>query len=362
MKLADLVVAFERIAPNALAETWDNVGLLTGDREQGVSTVLLTIDLTRQVLAEALSLGADVVYSYHPPIFKPVKNLHDGSVVFEAIRRNVAIYSPHTALDVANGGTNDNLADALGLVGRQPLRRLEPSERDLKLIVFVPGASFDVVSSALFAAGAGQIGQYSHCSFRSEGDGTFLGGAGTTPTVGARGRLEVVKEVKLETIVPIAKLESVLAALRVAHPYEEPAFDLVRLHAAPAAMGMGRIGNIPSRTLANCAAALKRHAGVTHALVSGDSGRELTRVAVCAGSGGDLLPDAIRQGAELFVSGELSHHAALSAQAAGVAVVCLLHSNSERRTLESVALRLSEALPEVSFVQSRRDLDPFVIG
>ncbi len=362
MKLGDLVTSFEKIAPSAFAESWDNVGLLAGDREQGVNTVLLTIDLTRLVLAEAFSLGADVVYSYHPPIFKPVKNVCDGSVVFEAIRRNVAIYSPHTALDVAAGGTNDNLADALGLLERKPLRTLPSGERDLKLVVFSPVGSLEVVSQALFAAGAGVIGQYSNCSFRGEGEGTFVGGAEANPTVGERGRLEVVKEVKLEMVVPISRLEAVLVALRQSHPYEEPAYDLLRLHGAPPSLGAGRIGNVAPRTLASCVDALKRHAGVAHVLVSGDLGRVVSRVAFAAGSGGDLLSDAIRQGTELFVTGELSHHATLSAQSAGVAVVCLLHSNSERRTLESVASRLGEVLPEVSFLQSQSDRDPFVIG
>lgn len=362
MKLADLIASFERIAPTSFAEAWDNVGLLTGDPEQGVNTVLLTIDLTREVLAEALSLGADVIYAYHPPLFKPVKNLYAGNVVFEAIRRSVAIYSPHTALDVATGGTNDCLADALKLENRKPLRRLTPTERDLKLVVFVPTGSVEDVSQALFAAGAGVVGQYSHCSFRTEGEGTFFGGAGTTPTVGERGRLEVVKEVKLELLVPMAKLDHVLAALRATHPYEEPAFDLVRLRAPPPSLGIGRVGTIAPRSLASCVDVLKRHVGVAHALVSGDPGRVISNVAVAAGSGGDLLQDAISQGAELLVTGELSHHSALAAQTAGLAVVCLLHSNSERRALEMVASRLGVAVPGVSFAQSRADRDPFVVA
>jgi dinuclear metal center YbgI/SA1388 family protein len=362
MKLADLIAAFERIAPTAFAESWDNVGLLVGDREQGVNTILLTIDLTREVLAEALTLGADVVYAYHPPLFKPVKNLYAGNVVFEAIRRNVAIYSPHTALDVAPGGTNDSLADALRLEERKPLRKLAAAETELKLVVFVPEGSLADVSNALFASGAGAIGQYSNCSFRTEGEGTFFGSPATSPTVGERGRFEVVKEVKLEVLVPVAHVEGVLAALRATHPYEEPAFDLVRLHASPSSQGIGRVGTIAPRTLASCVDALKRHVGVAHALVAGSPARVISRVAIAAGSGGDLLQDAISQGAELFVTGELGHHAALAAHAAGLSVVCLLHSHSERRALEAVAARLGAALPEVSFVKSRVDRDPFAIA
>ena len=186
MRVADLVGAMETIAPTRFAAPWDNVGLLVGDAEGPVSRVLLTIDCTREVLREAQAGGCEAVVSYHPPLFSAQKRFVAGSVAFEAARAGVALFSPHTALDVADGGTNDVLADALGMTERVPLRMADRPE-ELKLVTFVPAEHVEAVSRALFAAGAGRIGDYTSCSFRTAGTGTFLGGEGTHPVVGRGG-------------------------------------------------------------------------------------------------------------------------------------------------------------------------------
>jgi dinuclear metal center YbgI/SA1388 family protein len=226
MQLSTIIAILEEIAPPSLAESWDNVGLLSGDPNQDISGILLTIDYSPAVAEEARANQCDLVIAYHPPIFHPLKRLVAGSLVFDAIRRGVAIYSPHTALDVAEGGTNDLLADVLGLTDRQPLRPGELKPTQYKLVVFVPVEAVQRVSRALFEAGAGNIGNYSSCSFRSPGTGTFFGREGARPAVGEAGRLEQVEEVRLETIVPITGVNAVLGALRQSHPYEEPAYDL----------------------------------------------------------------------------------------------------------------------------------------
>ncbi|MGD0525335.1 MAG: Nif3-like dinuclear metal center hexameric protein, partial [Polyangiaceae bacterium] len=299
MRVADLVGAMETIAPTRFAAPWDNVGLLVGDAEGPISRVLLTIDCTREVLREARAGGCEAVVSYHPPLFAAQKRFVAGSVAFEAARAGVALFSPHTALDVADGGTNDVLADALGMTERAPLRTVDGADAELKLVTFVPAEHVEAVSRALFAAGAGRIGDYTSCSFRTAGTGTFFGGEGTQPVVGEAGRLEQAPELRLETVVPVGRAQAVVDALRAAHPYEEPAFDLVRLAPAPVRRGMGRVGAVTPVPGAALVDRVKRALGVEQVLVAGPIERVVSRAAVCAGSGAELTGDAIAAGAGL---------------------------------------------------------------
>ena len=361
MLVRDLAAAMDQIAPLRDAEPWDNVGLILGDPAARLGRVILCIDLTTVVVAEALRLGCTAAIAYHPPLFKDVRKLLAGSPTFEALRAGLAVYSPHTALDVAEGGTNDVLADALFLTHRQPLK-LAAGEGDLKLVTFVPAEQVERVAEALFAAGAGRIGDYRECSFRVQGTGTFFGGEGTSPAVGQKGRREAVEEVRLETVVPAGRVGEVVGALKAAHPYEEPAFDLLRRAAAPRAIGLGRIGDfedeVPRDVLIG---RIKRELGLDRVLVAGPSDGRVRRVAVCAGSCGDALDVAIARGAELYLTGELKHHDALRATAARMTVVSVLHSNSERATLSRLQRRLGDLLPGVDVVLSTADRDPFAI-
>ncbi len=362
-KVADLVGAMERIAPTAFAASWDNVGLLVGDPGAPLSRVLLTIDLTRAVLGEATSRArSDAVVAYHPPIFAAQKRFLAGSPAFEAARSGVAVYSPHTALDVSPGGTNDVLADALEMRERAPLRPAPARDAELKLVTFVPPEHVEAVSRAVFEAGAGRIGNYSSCSFRAPGTGTFFGEEGASPVVGQAGRLEEAGEVRLETVVPERRAEDVVRALRGAHPYEEPAFDLVRLAAAPSGLGLGRVGAVPRAALGAVAERVKKALGGAHVLVAGALDRPIERAAVCAGSGGELIGDALAAGADLLLTGELRHHDALRAAEAGLAVICTRHSTSERAALLPLAERLARELSGVGVIVSREDRDPFVFA
>ncbi len=361
--VADLVRSMEEVAPTRLAEPWDNVGLLVGDPEAPLGRVVLTIDCTREVLAEATRPGGDVaIVSYHPPIFDAQKRFVAGSIAYAAARAGVAVYSPHTALDAAPGGTNDVLADALGMTDRAPLRVAEQKDRELKLVTFVPEADAERVSRALFAAGAGRIGKYESCSFRSPGTGTFFGGEGTHPAVGQAGRLELAPELRLETVVPVARAAEVVRALRGAHPYEEPAFDLVRLAPPPSGLGPGRVGTVERAPLRAHVGRVKRALGVEHVLVAGSLDREVACAAVCAGSGGDLVGDAVSAGADLLLTGEVRHHDALRAVASGLAVVCTRHSVSERVALVALAQRLGELLPGVRITRAASDADPLAFA
>jgi len=365
MNVKQLVDAMEEIAPTCNAESWDNVGLLVGDPGQRLSKAMLTIDYTPAVAVEAREAACDAIIAYHPPLFEATKRVTSGGsteLIFDAICRGVAIYSPHTALDVARGGTNDMLADALMLVETLPLKLASPKAKQYKLVTFLPASALEKVSKALFDAGAGRIGNYTQCSFRSPGQGTFFGEEGTNPAAGRAGKLEVSEELRIETILPIDKVETVVAALKKTHPYEEPAFDLLTLAAPPEGLGIGRIGKIPGEATAEMLINhLKRELELGYVLVAGDAQKMVKRAAVCAGACGNLLDDAIAAKADLYITGEMRHHEALKAVRAGVTVVCTLHSKSERAVLKRLASKLKELLPDLLTSVSLMDRDPFVV-
>jgi len=362
MRLTDLLSVLEELAPIRYAESWDNVGLLVGDAGQRVSRVLLTIDYTAEVAAEARRRKCDVVVSYHPPIFEPLKRVTWPSLIHDAVRRGVAIYSPHTALDVAEGGTNDVLAEAMRLYDRRALRVSSGPAGQCKLVVFVPPYAVDKVASALFEAGAGRIGNYRCCAFRTPGTGSFFGQAGAHPAAGKAGKLERVDEFRLEMVVPMERLREVVRALQDSHPYEEPAYDLVQLASGPEGPGQGRIGVFPSPVLRQVLfARIKRELGMSRLLIAGPTKGAVKTAAVGAGACGDLINDALAQKAELYLTGEVRHHDALKAAEAGMTVVCTLHSNSERAVLKRLGQRITEKLPKLPVHISQADRDPFTI-
>ena len=363
MQLADIVAVLESIAPTRFAESWDNVGLLAGDPAQQVSRAMLTIDYTADVAAEAQRLNCELVIAYHPPIFEALKRLTSGSLVFDTIRRGIAVYSPHTALDFADGGTNDMLADAVGMTPqRDALRLAQPKTQQYKLVVFAPPDAAEKVSEAIFQAGAGRIGNYSSCSFQNPGKGTFFGDENTNPAVGKKGTLERTDEIRIETVLALEKVEPVIKALRAAHPYEEPAFDLLQLAVPAEGKGMGRIGSlVEPQDVSAVIDRLKQELSLKHLLVAGPKDRRVYRAAVCAGACGNLLDDAIGQKADLYITGEMRHHDAIKASKAGVTVLCTLHSNSERAVLPRLLGKLSAMTDGVQFHISSADRDPFQV-
>jgi len=360
MLLRDMLSALEAIAPLGYAEAWDNVGLIAGDPADPVAGVMLTIDVTSAVLDEAKREGCELIVAYHPPLFEALKSIPATSLLHRAIRDRIALYSPHTAFDVAPGGTNDLLADVLGMTERTALKLVTPKETQCKLVTFVPEADADRVAQALFDAGAGVIGNYSSCSFRSQGTGTFLGEDGANPAVGQAGKLERAPELRIETVLPLSRQQAVIEALRKSHPYEEAAFDLVRLLGRPEGTGIGRAGTLAQPTpRAELLSRVKEGLGVSALLVAGPTDGDVTRVAVCAGAGRGLLNEALAKKTELYLTGELPHHDALRAAAAGMTVVCALHSNSERAALRRIKERLEKEATGVMVKLSAEDRDPY---
>ncbi|MCE5278018.1 MAG: Nif3-like dinuclear metal center hexameric protein [Planctomycetaceae bacterium] len=360
MNVRDVAAAMETLAPPPLAAQWDNTGLLLGDRSAAVRRLMLCIDLTGEVLDESAAAGAEMVMAYHPVIFKPVSRVtaDEQPVAWRAARSGLAVYCPHTALDVVAGGTNDALAAVMGLQDLQPIEP-QDARANCNIVVFVHPDNLDAVSQAAFAAGAGRIGNYSECSFHSSGVGTFRGAAGTNPAVGKSGRLEAVRELRLEVLAPREATADIVAAIRSAHSYEEPAIDIYPLDPLPKGQGMGRVGRLLKPAQADrLIAMIKKTLHLPAVQIAGPRRQKVERAACCAGSCGALWRGAVSAGANFYLTGEMHHHDALAAAAAGLTVVCVGHSNSERPVLPLLRKNLLRLLPALKVTISRKDKDP----
>ncbi len=363
--VADVCGALERLAPSALAQSWDNVGLLAGDPAAPVRRALLCIDLTPAVVDEAVRRQAGLVVAYHPPLFKPVSRLNAASrgtdaAVFRCIAHGIAVYSPHTALDAAEGGTNDVLARLCKVRDPKPVEWTEaPGEAECKVVVFVPEAEAEQVAEAMFAAGAGRIGQYSKCSFRLPGQGTFMGSDESNPTVGKAGQFETVTELRLEAVAPESCVPDVLRAIRAAHSYEEPAIDVYPLK-RPAAAGLGRQGRLePPIQLGALADRLKRALAANTVQMVGDSQAVVSRAVCLVGAAGSsVFQTGLRPG-DVVVTGEIRHHDALAIGRYGACAIALNHWTSERPALRPLADRLAVAVPGLQVDLSDADIEPF---
>ena len=357
------VIAFlEEFAPPALAASWDNVGLLLGHRDARVKRIMTCLTVTPESAAEAVEAKAQLIVTHHPILFRPVKRLTtgnpEGRVLLSLARAGVAVYSPHTAFDNTRGGINDAIAGKLGLTAVTPLRRGE-GPRSCKVVVFVPDKDLARVSDAMFAAGAGHIGEYSQCSFRLAGTGTFFGSDASNPTIGRKGRREDVSEWRLEVVCPESSVEAVVAAMRKAHSYEEPAYDVYQLRPTAPKLGEGRVGRLPApQPLAGLAKTVKTALRAGMVQTVGDAAARVERVAIVCGAGGELLHDAARARADVFLTGEMRFHDYLAAQSQGLALVLPGHYATERFAVEELAGRLQGQWKDVQVWASRRERDP----
>ncbi len=365
MKIKDIAERIEKIVPLKLAQDWDNVGLLIGDPQRNVKNILLTIDITGDVVTEAKRLKTDLIVSYHPVIWDGLKKITaDGQagVVYDLIRAGIAVFSIHTALDSAVGGVNDGLAEIVGIRDGKPIGDYvdSPAGDNYKLVVFIPIESAAKVSNAVFAAGAGVIGNYSKCGFGAEGTGSFLPLKGAEPAIGKKGRIETVPEIRFETIVPAEKLDNVISAMKKAHPYETPAFDCFKLYGTQREFGLGRIGKLarPMR-IEQIIKRIKKYTGASAFGIVGDEKRLVKTAAVCAGSCGKIINSVIAAKCDLYLTGELKHHQALAAQEAGLTCICLSHTVSERFILSKLAKQLQKQIKQVTSRISKKDADPF---
>ena len=303
------------LAPPALAADWDNVGLLLGEGAAEVRRVMTCLTVTPDSAAEAVAEGVQLVVTHHPILFRAVKRLTDatpeGRMLLSLARGGVAVYSPHTAFDDARDGINELLARRLGLTDVGPLRRREDA-RLCKVVVFTPDKDLDRVADAMFAAGAGRIGQYSECSYRLHGTGTFFGSDATNPTVGQKGRREEVAEWRLEAVCPEGSVDAVVAAVRHAHSYEEPAYDVYPLRPPASPLGVGRVGALPEARPLRDLAGWEGGAAAGPVQLVGEPSVRWGEWPWRAGPAASSLPDAVRAGADVLLTGEARFHDYLS--------------------------------------------------
>ncbi len=361
--VADVVAALERFAPLSLAAEWDNVGLLLGDRGNSADRVLTCLTLTNEVADEAVADGSGLIVTHHPILFRGVKRIiadtAEGQMLLKLARAGIAVYSPHTAFDNTVGGINDRLATRLGLTDVKPLRVAKATQSKCKLVTFVPDADLAKVSDALFVAGAGQIGDYRECSFRVTGTGTFFGGDATQPKVGQKGRREEVTEWRLEVVCPTARLAQLVTALRTAHSYEEPAYDIIPLVSMPDGGGEGRLGTLKaSVSLSDFGAQVRAALGCGPVQVVGDPAHMVSRIAVACGAAGEFLKDAQGARCDVLMTGEMRFHDYLAARASGVGLVLPGHYATERFAVEDLAEWLNAQVTGVQARVSRAERDP----
>ncbi|GEL19924.1 Nif3-like dinuclear metal center hexameric protein [Pseudonocardia asaccharolytica] len=376
-RLADVIAALEAAYPPALAQSWDAVGLVCGDPDDPVERVLVAVDPVTETVEEAIETGAGLLVTHHPLLLRGVHGVGadtpKGALVHRLVRAGTALFTAHTNADAADPGVSDALAAAIGLAIEGPLQPVPGPPVD-KIVAFVPtGPALTAVHEALSAAGAGHLGNYSHCSFATAGTGQFLPHEGATPAIGQVGRLERVAETRLEMVLPRARRAEVVAALRASHPYEEPAFDVFELAERPSAQGLGRVGALPepeplSAFARRVAAALPATAWGVRA--AGDPDREIRRVAVCGGAGDSALDAAIAAGVDVYVTADLRHHPASEHLLAGSlpgrptpALVDVAHWASEWPWCEQAAGVVRAALGgSVEVRVSALRTDPWTIG
>jgi len=360
--VADITAYLEEFAPPALAAEWDNVGLLLGDPASPVERIMTCLTVTPESAAEVVAAKVHLVITHHPILFRASKRMTtlrpEEAIVLTLARGGVAVYCPHTAFDNTRGGINDMLARRLELTDVAPLR-LQDGQRQCKIVVFVPEADLEKVADALFTAGAGSIGEYSQCSFRLSGTGTFFGSDAANPTVGERGRREYVNEIRLEAVCPEAAVARAVAAMRRAHSYEEPAYDVYPLWPSTTGAGAGRVGALTRPVLlAELAKTAKAALRATNVQIVGDAARHVERIAIVCGSGDDFLADAVSARADVLLTGEMRFHDYLAAQAHGLALVLPGHYATERCGVEELAEHLQKLWPDLQVWASRCERDP----
>ena len=334
-RLADVIEVLDAAYPPRLAQDWDSVGLVCGDPDDTVDTVTVAVDATAAVVAEVPDNG--LLLAHHPLLLRGVDTVAastaKGALLHQMIRTGRALFTAHTNADAASPGVSDALAAALGLTVDEVLAPTSTGQGLDKWVVFVPAENAEAVRQAMFAAGAGHIGDYSECSWSVSGTGQFLPQEGATPTIGSVGAVEYIPEDRVEMIAPSARRGHVLAALRTAHPYEEPAFDIFALASVPADVGLGRIG-VLSRPETLSAFVSRVHdalPGTSWGVrASGEPDARVSRVAVCGGAGDSLLDTVAVADVQAYVTADLRHHPADEhRRGSDVALVDVAHWASE---------------------------------
>jgi dinuclear metal center YbgI/SA1388 family protein len=360
MRIKEIIQVIEQLAPLPLQEEYDNSGLQCGDPNREATGVLLAIDVTEDVIEEAIALGCNLIISHHPIAFRPFRSLTGRNYVersmIMAIRNDVALYAAHTNLDNAQGGVNYKLAEMLEL---QNVKILLPKDNSLlKFVTTVPLLHAESVRNALFNAGAGHIGNYDSCSYNLTGEGTFRPGVGSNPFVGEAEKLHFEQEVRIETVLPVMRKEEVLRALLAVHPYEEPVYDLYPIANEWGQHGSGIVGVLPEpmpeQEFLYLLKDIFNLPTISHTKLQG---REIRDVAICGGSGAFLIPRAVSYGADAFVTGEVKYNDYYDAEDRLLLAV-VGHYESEICTKDLFYDLLSIKFPTFAIHKSAFDVNP----
>ena len=350
MKIKEIISALERFAPLPLQDGFDNAGLQIGLTDVEATGALLCLDVTESIIDQAIEFGYNLIISHHPLLFKGLKSItgkdYIEHCVIKAIKHDIVIYSAHTNLDNAFGGVNYKIAEILGL---ENIQALQPKDNMLlKLVTYVPTEYSNGVRSALFNAGCGSIGNYDSCSFNQTGEGSYRALDGANPFIGNLNELHFEKEVKIETILPTYKKNEVIKALMASHPYEEPAYDFYTLLNDCQQVGSGIIGDLmnPINEI-DFLEIIKEKFKVESLKHNSLTGKAIRRVAVCGGAGSFLLPQAIRNGADIFITGEIRYHDYFGHDNE-ILMAEIGHYESEQFTNDLLYSIISESFPHLS--------------
>ncbi|KGM45294.1 Nif3-like dinuclear metal center hexameric protein [Neobacillus niacini] len=361
----EIIQLFEQFSPKGLAMEGDKIGLQIGRLNKKIDKVMIALDVLEEVIDEAIERDVQLIIAHHPPIFRPLKNVLtdtvQGRMIEKLLKHDIAVYAAHTNLDVAKGGVNDLLAEALGLENSEVL--VPTYETKLKkLVVFTPISHAKEIRKVLGDIGAGFIGNYSHCSFSTDGTGRFLPGENTNPHIGQQGQLEAVDEVRIETIVPESLLKRAITAMIKVHPYEEVAYDVYPVENNGEVLGLGRIGKVKEMTLAEFAERVKEALEVDKVRVVGDLSSRVKKVAVLGGDGNKYFMSAKFKGADVYVTGDIYYHTAHDAMMKGLNMIDPGHNVEKvmKKGLTSILSKMcKESGYEVEIFPSEVNTDPF---
>ncbi len=361
-----IIQLIEELAPKSLALPDDKIGLQVGSLNKEIKKVMVTLDILENVVDEAIAKEVDLIISHHAVIYKPLKNLRtdlpQGKIYEKLIKADISVYVAHTNLDMADGGVNDVLSQQLEL---EDITLLEEhtNQKLKKFVVFVPKDHQQVIIDAISSAGAGWIGNYSHCTFNIEGTGTFMPREGTTPFIGKQNQLEQVEEVRIETIIPEEKQNQIIKAMLHVHPYEEVAYDIYPVEIKGKSYGIGRIGKLKQpMKFYDFANFVKGKLGVKAVRAIGNLDQEIKKVAVVGGDGNSFVSKASFRGADVLVTGDIYYHTAHEALANGLTIIDAGH-NIEKNILPILNSFLQTELKNRKYstevIISETDTNPF---
>jgi len=360
MKIQEITAFLESVAPPVLQESYDNAGLLTGNSNRDCTGIITTLDATEEVILEAIEKNCNLVVAHHPIIFGGLRKItgknYVEKTIITAIKNDIAIYAIHTNLDNVLHGVNAAIADKLGLINRMILQSKTGTLK--KLFTFVPVAAAEKVRSAIFAAGAGHISNYSECSFNAPGQGTFKAGEGSNPYVGEMGVRHIEAEIKMEMIFPSWQEQAVIKAMSAAHPYEEVAYDIINLNNENQQVGNGLVGELPQTVSETVFLALVKEkfnlSVIRHTPLLN---RPVKKIALCGGAGSFLIGAATATGADFYITGDVKYHEFFDANGRLV-IADIGHFESEQYTIDLLFDLLSQKFPTFAVLKTGVKTNP----